>query len=210
MTAIAPSPELAYTRATLAAPPGDKGPIEFTASQAQANRFGFALRPDGWRLASYRKNPLVLWMHDAMRPPIGRADVRHVGGDLRARVMFDQGDSFAVDIERRYRLGTLNAVSVGWGFVDKQGAPIKNWWSLKPEQIASPEVFYDLEEISAVTVPGDPRAVRAQQSRAAGHGLAGDFEARRRRCVFCQTAAAPCPRCDGVNRQRDLGLERWY
>jgi phage head maturation protease len=152
----------------------------------------------------------VLWMHDPMRPPIGRADVRQVGGELRARVSFDQGDAFAVDIERRYRLGTLNAVSVGWGFVRADGTPIPEWWRLKADQIASKDVWYDLEEVSCVTVPGDPRAVRAQQSRPAGQGPAGDFEARRRRCVNCRTAAAPCPRCEGANRQRDLNLERHF
>jgi phage head maturation protease len=209
MTATAPAGQLAYTRATLAAPPGEHGPVEFVASQAKANRYGFALRPDGWLLESYRANPLVLWMHDPMRPPIGRADVRQVGGELRATIAFDQGDEFAIDIERRYRLGTLNAVSVGWGFVKADGSPIQNWYALKPQEIASKEVFYDLEEISAVTVPGDPRAVRAQQSLAAALGHAA--APARSRCRICEQLGRQCYACEAVARfGPDSPTGRWY
>lgn len=161
-----PATQLAYTRATLAAPPGEDGPIEFVASQPRTNRYGFKLRPDGWRLDNFQANPVFLWMHQTFMPPIGRADLRQQGGELRASVSFDQGDELARTVERKYRGGFLNAVSVGWGFVDKTGAPIKDWWRLTAEQIASPDVFYDLEEISGVSVPGDPRAVSKQQQRA--------------------------------------------
>ena len=162
-----PATTLAYTRATLAAPPGKDGPIEFVASQgAKANRYGFRLRSDGWLLDNFQTNPVFLWMHNPSVPPIGRVDARQTGGELRAAVTFDQGDELAQQVERKYRAGFLNAVSVGWGFVKADGSPILDWWRLKPEEIASKEVFYDLEELSGVTVPGDPRAVRKNQQRA--------------------------------------------
>jgi hypothetical protein len=161
-----PATTLAYTRATLAAPPGKDGPVEFVASQAKANRYGFALRPDGWLLDNFQANPVFLWMHNPSVPPIGRADARVAGGELRAAVTFDQGDELAQQVERKYRAGFLNAVSVGWGFVKADGSPINDWWRLTPEQIASKEVHYDLEEISGVSVPGDPRAVRKNQALA--------------------------------------------
>jgi hypothetical protein len=159
---------LAYTRATLAAPPdpdGD-GPIEFVASQRRKNRYGFALRPDGWLLDNFQANPVFLWMHNPGQPPIGRVNARLEGGELRAGVTFDRDDDLATTVERKYRTGFLNAVSVGWGFVKEDGTPILDWWRLKPEEIASKEVFYDLEEISGVSVPGDPRAVRKQSRHA--------------------------------------------
>jgi hypothetical protein len=113
-------------------------------------------------------------------------------------VRFDQGDPFAVDIERRYRLGTLNAVSVGWGFVKADGAPVKEWWRLTPAQIASKDIFYDLEEISAVTVPGDPRAVRAQQARATGWSVeAGPRQPAHPGC----TGTPQCWTCEAVARR---------
>jgi hypothetical protein len=161
-------PKLAYTRATLAAPPdpdGD-GPIEFVASQKRKNRYGFALRPDGWLLDNFRANPVFLWMHNPGTPPIGRVNARQEAGELRAGVTFDRDDELAVTVERKYRAGFLNAVSVGWGFVREDGTPILDWWRLKPEEIASKDVFYDLEEISGVSVPGDPRAVRKQSRQA--------------------------------------------
>jgi hypothetical protein len=161
-------PKLAYTRATLAAPPDPDGddPIEFVASQKRKNRYGFALRPDGWLLDNFRANPVFLWMHNPGQPPIGRVNARQEAGELRAGVTFDRDDDLATTVERKYRAGFLNAVSVGWGFVREDGTPILDWWRLKPEEIASKDVFYDLEEISGVSVPGDPRAVRKQSRQA--------------------------------------------
>lgn len=161
-----PEQRLAYARATLAAPTNDDGPIRFVASQKRRNRYGFALRPDGWLLDNFRANPVFLWMHNPGQPPIGRVDVSQQAGDLLADVTFDRDDELARTVERKYRTGFLNAVSVGWGFVRKDGSPILDWWRLKPEEIASPEVFYDLEELSGVSVPGDPRAVRKQSAAA--------------------------------------------
>jgi hypothetical protein len=161
-------PKLAYARATLAAPPDPdgSGPIEFVASQRRKNRYGFALRPDGWLLDNFRANPVFLWMHNPGQPPIGRVNARQEAGELRAGVTFDRDDDLATTVERKYRAGFLNAVSVGWGFVREDGTPILDWWRLKPEEIASKDVFYDLEEISGVSVPGDPRAVRKQSRQA--------------------------------------------
>jgi hypothetical protein len=160
------APTLAYARATLAAPPGKDGPVEFVASSDKLNRYGFRLRRDGWRLDNFQANPVFLWMHNPSQPPIGRVDARHDGEALRAGVTFDGDDELARTVERKYRAGFLNAVSVGWGFVKADGTPIREWYRLTPEQIASKEVFYDLEELSGVSVPGDPRAIRKQQRRA--------------------------------------------
>jgi hypothetical protein len=156
------APTLAYARATLAAPPGKDGPVEFVASSDKLNRYGFRLRRDGWRLDNFQANPVFLWMHNPVTPPIGRVDANHDGTALRAAVTFDLDDELARTVERKYRAGFLNAVSVGWGFVKADGSPIREWWRLSPEQITSKDVFYDLEEISGVSVPGDPRAVRKQ------------------------------------------------
>jgi len=139
-----------YMRALLEAVEGEEqesGPIRFVASTGGVKRDGKDLRAESWRLANYRSNPVFLWAHDYMghNLPIGRADVTVDGERLIASVVFDQEDEFARRVERKYRRGFLNAVSVGWGETDGG---------------------YDLLDISAVPVPGDPDALMERQARA--------------------------------------------
>lgn len=152
-----------YTRALLA--DGDvpaDGPLEFIASSTGTNRYGYALRNEGWRLTNYAKNPVVLWMHMDWLAPIGRGAAARRDGELVERVEFDMDDAFAAQVDRKYRARFLNAVSVGFHFVDRAGKPLANWWNMGLEEIHN-DAFYDLTELSAVPVPADPRAVRRQR-----------------------------------------------
>lgn len=162
------SRRLSYTRGMLAAPNPD-GELVFTASAEGVNRYGFSLNRKRWKIDNFNNNPVILWMHNDMMPPIGRGRASMDGSGLRTSITFDRSDPFAVQIENKYRNGFLNAVSVGFDFVDQAGAPIDRWWSMSPEQIQT-EAFYDLAEISAVPVPADPNALIRQR-----HALAYDF-----------------------------------
>jgi hypothetical protein len=164
-----------FAPAHLAASGGD-GPLEFTISTGRLNRYGFKLTPSRWRLDNFAANPVVLWMHNPMVPPVGRAQARGMAREVRASVVFDTDDELGATLDRKYRAGFLNAVSVGFGFTDDQGAPVE-WWNLSAEQIAT-EVFYDLEELSAVTVPADPGALKRMAALAVALGaddLAGEL-----------------------------------
>jgi hypothetical protein len=141
----------------------DDGPLRFVASSTGVNRYGFSLRNEGWRLDNHARNPVFLWMHDATIPAIGTAPARRENGELACYATFDRDDPFAASVERKYRRGFMAAVSVGWDFVDDAGMPIDDWWRMSHER-ARDEVFYDLTEISAVPVPGDPRALQQQRS----------------------------------------------
>jgi len=203
MSAVAPPyPRLAYGALNLARSDADS-PVVFSASTETLNRYGFRLRHSGWRVANYQRNPVVAWNHDTSRPPIGRAEASLDGWNrsLRAAMTFDRDDPFAADVERKVRAGFLNAVSVGWGFVNADGSPISQWWRLTPEQIER-DAFYDLEEISVVPVPGDPSAVRAEQS-AAGHWPVSSC----RRCAELGPGRL-CWACEAVDQQRRSGGDR--
>lgn len=155
-----PETKLAYGRAQLDRTKlAANEPLTFVASSEGLNRHGFSLRAEGWRLDNYNANPVVLWMHDAWMPPIaqGRA-VSKNGQVLLEAVTFDQEDELARAVESKYRRGFLSAVSVGFSFAEEDGEPLLDWWRLSGEKIRD-ELFYDLEEVSAVTVPADPRAV---------------------------------------------------
>lgn len=162
------SKRLSYTRGMLAAPNPD-GELVFTASAEGVNRYGFSLNKKRWKIDNFNANPVILWMHNDMMPPIGRGRSSLDGSGLRTSITFDRSDPFAVQIENKYRGGFLNAVSVGFDFVDSDGRPIERWWSLTLEQIQN-EAFYDLAEVSAVPVPADPNALIRQR-----HALAYDF-----------------------------------
>ncbi len=158
---------LSYARGMLAAPSPD-GALVFTASAEGLNRYGFSLNPKRWKIDNFNNNPVILWMHMDHMPPIGRGRSSLDAGGLKTEITFDRQDPFAVTIENKYRTGFLNAVSVGFDFVDKAGAPIDRWWAMDAEQMS--EAYYDLAEVSAVPVPADPNALIRQR-----HALAADF-----------------------------------
>jgi len=143
----------------------------FTASAEGVNRYGFSLNRKRWKIDNFNSNPVILWMHMDYTPPIGRGRASLDSRGLRTDVTFDRSDSFAVKIENKYRSGFLNAVSVGFDFVDASGAPVSRW-DLTPDAIYN-EVWYDLAEVSAVPVPADPQALVRQR-----HALAMDFGLR--------------------------------
>lgn len=141
-----------FTRALVArADDSSSGAIRFIASTEGVKRDGIDVSVDSWDLDNYRANPVVLWSHDyggfnSPRPPIGRAETFIDSGAkaLMADVTFDSDDEFARSIERKYRNGFLNAVSVGWDTSDDRN---------------------ELLDISAVPVPGDPDALMERQLR---------------------------------------------
>lgn len=142
-----------YTRAladpALAAEAGS--PIRFVASSHEAARDNFTIRQDRWTLDNFRRNPVVLFAHDYGRPPIGKGTPSVTERGLELDVTFDQGDPFARDIERKYRDGYMNAVSIGWDDVKAEGEA---------------EPYHDLWEVSAVPVPSDPGALMDRQRSA--------------------------------------------
>jgi hypothetical protein len=122
--------------------PGE--PIRFVASTETPGRDGLIIRADAWLLDNYHQNPIVLWAHRYTDPPIGRAQVFTEGRNLVADVLFDRGDPFAREVERKYREGFLYAVSVGWDTLEQVGRVVTR---------------AELLDVSAVPVPGDPAAL---------------------------------------------------
>jgi len=150
-----------FFRAYRASEQPESGPLRFVAATESIARDGLVIDAKGWQLDNYRSNPVVLWAHDysGQRPPIGRADISmdSESGNLMADITFDQGDPFAADVERKYRNGFLNAVSVGWNTIEM--SPSGDGRSLGRVTKA------ELLDISAVPVPGDPGALLERQAR---------------------------------------------
>jgi hypothetical protein len=50
---------------------------------------GDTIAVDGWQLANFRKNPVVLWAHDSSMMPVAKAsNIRVEDGKLKARAEF--------------------------------------------------------------------------------------------------------------------------
>lgn len=139
-------------------------PITFLASTPGVARDGLEIPLSAWDLTNYRRNPIVGFAHKFDRPPIGRTvrlDVTERG--LIADVVFDQGDGFAREIERKVRDQFLNAISVSWDPKEQQGRRVTK---------------AELLELSIVPVPGDADALALARSAfgrlPAGRGAQAD------------------------------------
>ena len=139
--------------------------ITFTISTAGRDRDGDIISQDGWDVADYLKNPVVLWAHDGSQPPIGRAESITVGdGRLASVARFATREeyAFADTIYQLYKGGFLNATSVG--FVPSEMELIEGE---KAGEVGFKFLKQKLLEYSAVPIPSNPEALVV----ARGHGI---------------------------------------
>ena len=104
---------------------------EVVISTSKLNCYGFRVLTEGIDLEQYRKNPVLLWMHN--RPmrgtvdevlPIGRMENLRIDGDrLIGTPVFDEGDPFAKRISDKWEQGILKMSSAGLEVVEKSNAP---------------------------------------------------------------------------------------
>jgi len=86
-------------------------------STASVDRDKDVIDPKGWRLDSYRKNPIVLWQHRRDLPPIARTtDIRVSGTRLLATMEFapEGASPLADEIHNLVAAGFLHSTSVGF------------------------------------------------------------------------------------------------
>lgn len=135
---------------------GGAGRDVFVLSTEEVDRHGDVVSVDGWRLESYRRNPVLLWAHDYRRPAIGRAlSVWSEPGRLLAQVEFAPG-AFAQEVAALYEAGFQWGVSVGF-------RPIR-WEERRDDRsgafLGIRFLEQELLEVSAVPVPANRQALR--------------------------------------------------
>jgi len=143
----------------------DERTLRFTISTAAVDRDRDMIAVEGWELAAFERNPVVLWAHQADTLPIGKAvDVTKAGDRLMSAVRFlpEEGygtaSQIADTVYRMARDGWLSATSVGfrplsWDFTEDEARGANDWW---------PGVDFhtqELVELSIVTVPANPEAL---------------------------------------------------
>jgi HK97 family phage prohead protease len=132
--------------------------VQFVLSDGTVDRMGDRIDPNGWDLTSYRKNPVVLWAHDALAPPIGRMHSISISSDgtrLIGDVEFAAAEvyPFAATICRMVEAGYINAGSVGF-------APLEFSLAKDPERPFGIDFHrQELLEFSIVPVPANQNAL---------------------------------------------------
>lgn len=143
--------------------------IDFVISTDTVDRMGDTIAVDGWQIANYRKNPVVLWAHDSYMHPIAKAsNVRVEDGKLKASAQFVPAEvpvigPVAECTLQLLRGGFLSAVSVGfipmkYAFSEEDG---RSWGIDFLEQ--------ELLEFSVCPIPANPEAL--SEARSAGIDL---------------------------------------
>lgn len=141
--------------------------VTVAASVEVEDRLGDTILAEGWELAAYRRNPVVLWAHQHLSPPIGRSVRTWVGdGRLMATVEFAP-TPFAQEIASLYERGFLSGVSVGFRALESERRRDGKRGVIFKRQ--------ELLEISAAPVPlnSDALAVRSRSVGDCDH-LDGD------------------------------------
>ncbi len=91
--------------------------IAFVISSAEEDRDGDTIDPAGWDLEAYRKNPVVLWAHEAKQLPVARSpQIGVVKGKLRSIAEFPERGvyPFADTVYDYLKGGFLRGASVGF------------------------------------------------------------------------------------------------
>lgn len=135
---------------------GDSREVQFTISTGSVDRMGDTIDPKGWVLDTYRKNPVVLWAHDASLLPIAKADKVWIEGDsLKAIATFVPKATlrFADTVLELIKGGFLSATSVGF-------IPLK--WAFADDKTRGYGIDFqqqELLEFSIVPVPANAEAL---------------------------------------------------
>lgn len=163
-------PSKIYTRARqirAEAPQGVDRRMTFVASDETRDSYGTVLPIDEWNLERYNNNGVVGYAHNLYGSydadpdyVIGRGRAYIKGSELLIDIEFEpEGTNKIADkVWRKLQFGSLNGVSVGFS---AQGA---HWGEgEEAEDGAKPTLYYtglELLEVSVVTIPANPNAVR--------------------------------------------------
>lgn len=141
--------------------------LTFIISTASVDRMGDTIAVDGWKLDEFRKNPVVLWAHDAGSLPVAKASKVWIeDGRLMAQAEFTPPGAarFNDTVFEFLKAGYLNATSVGF-------QPLKYAFTDDPQRRFGIDFMEQvLLEFSIVPVPANPDAL--MQARAAGIDVA--------------------------------------
>jgi hypothetical protein len=134
----------------------------FLISTATIDRDGDTINQAGWKLENYRKNPVVLWVHNGAMPPVAKSLAVWVENGLMATAQFTPRElnGFGHMIGQMYKNNFLRAASVGF-------MGLKWSWAENQDRMLGIDFQeQELLEWSCCPVPANPEALA--DAKAAG------------------------------------------
>ena len=162
------------------------GIIPFVLTKFRVDRDGDVIIPQGALLEDYRKNPLILYMHDMTIVPPAKLLTESIlitETEVTADVKFDiENDPFGAFLFQKYLNGYLSAGSIRFMPTEFDAEPIL------PDQSGFTVREWKLLEYSLVTIPSNPDALR-KDYETFSEGKFKDFEAPyyRQLCKFYES-----------------------
>lgn len=140
--------------------------VRIVANTEDVGRDGIILVTSGIDLTAYRRNPVVLWMHDPEQPIAKAATVETRGTDLVALVQFPPLGASPLADEKfsLIQAGIISAVSTGFEVKEAEPLDPKEPWG--GQRVTKCE----LQEVSFVSVPALPTALVSERA----HGNPGE------------------------------------
>lgn len=186
---------------------GESRTLTFTISTASVDRMGDTIAVDGWKLDSYRKNPVVLWGHDSGDFPIAKAPKVWIeGGKVKAAADFVPKDNPATGLHAEgilqlYKGGFLSAVSVGFN-------PLKYAFTDDPQRRFGIDfIEQELLEFSCCTVPANAEALI--EGRAAGIDVGPILDHAERTLIAGNDAERVLRLAEGLMKADKTPLMAW-
>lgn len=122
----------------------------FIISDESINTHGFIVRTAGINTERFRKNPVMLYMHERQQGIIGRwENIRTEGAKLLADAVFDEGTPLGKEVKERVDKGFLHSASIGITIIKHEFIDGTNTVTA-----------CELVEVSIVDIPANGNAVR--------------------------------------------------
>ncbi len=133
--------------------------IRFTISTNGVDRDRDTIKPSGWNVENYLKNPVMLWAHDYSQLPVAKS-VDLTVGTKRVQSLSEFPPTgvhpFADTVYDLIKFGALNATSVGFSPEE---------WTFDEERGGMDFIRQELLEVSIVPVPSNPEALVSARSK---------------------------------------------
>jgi len=141
----------------------------FIGSDETIDRDGEVIKVDGWQLANYKKNPVIMYAHDHWSPPVGKSlRTYKEDGKLKFKVQFASEGVYPLADTVRGLVddGILKGVSVGYRAIAREYPSDEENGKTKKEKPRVVTTKAELYELSIVNVGANPAALReAMQSK---------------------------------------------
>lgn len=121
-------------------------------SNETVNDHDYVVLTDGIDWTRYRKNPILLYMHDWEKPIGFLSNIRKVDKEYLADFNFDEVTQVSKEAYAMYQAGTLRAASISGKAYYKEVDGIKF------------ATRFEVYEVSLVTIPANPDAVSSRES----------------------------------------------